>query len=115
MKMHIITESGTLYVWDINGHLITRDGDRTNIRASAWDVSCPSRDRIKRPTVGESWEFTGWPGDASRGHFSAWCARGSDTIVTSYVLYVLIEADGVTIDVDKPDVVSIPHRRAIAS
>ncbi len=106
MLMHVYTESGAHYVWDINGRTITREGGATTIRPTAWATV----ESVMRPARRCAWEFTGWPGEMRYEQFSPWCSDGTDTIRTSYVDRVEVEADGVTIEVDAPDVIRVPDK-----
>jgi hypothetical protein len=116
--MHVIitTESGAHYTWSVNDATVTRHSEpHSRLRASAW----ANVRLVGRPTVGESWEFTGWPGElrtyegddgVSRVIWSPWCAKGEDDVLSSSVADVTIVSDGVRVSVPTLDVLSISNK-----
>ena len=106
MQVIIETKSGAKYVWHVNERQVTREGDGS-IRATAWD----NVRLVAKVRLGDTWEFTGWPGELRTHGFAAWCAKGEDDILTSRVQFITVVSDGVRVDVPAVDVLSIASQQ----
>lgn len=77
----ITTASNAIYTFDGSHVKRWQNGERADVRASAW-ANVELLDDLR---VGEHFEFAGWPGELRGNVWSPWCARGEDHILTTHV------------------------------